>query len=229
MKILYPFAHVMGIFFPVGNLEDGGTCEFSTDICREKCCAVSHKKIGPDKKFKKDSLKFFKDNDADTIASQIHKELNESSSVILKPKFLVSWFASGDCPSYLTDKVHQVILNIHDKGIIQNGMTRNRDLWNKIKDLQSGRFLLTKERTSSSLTIKDFKDEREGLYSIPNYDSGTIDIVRYVNHTVQINRGCGGGYYTDHIIEKQGIKFNEKYLDLNCRNCFEKHIGCFTN
>jgi hypothetical protein len=228
-QILYPFAHVMGIFFPVGDLKDGGTCEFSTDVCKEKCCAISHKKIGANKKFKEGSLKYFKDNDADTIASQIHKELNESSSVILKPKFLVSWFASGDCPSYLIDKIHQIILNIRNRGIIQNGMTRNKDLWNKIKDFEDGRFLLTKEKTSSNLTVEDFKDDEEGLYSIPNYDSGTIDIVKYVNHTIRISRGCGGGYYTDHIIKNQYIKSKEKYLDLNCRKCFEKRIGCFTN
>ena len=218
----------MGIFFPVGDLKDGGTCEFSTPICKEKCCAVSHKKIGATKKFKKDSLKFFNNNDVDTITFQIYKELNETSSIILRPKFLLSWFASGDCPSYLTDKIYQIILNLRSKGIVQNGMTRNRNLWNEIRKFKDIRFLLTKERISSAdLTLKDFKDEKEGLYSIPNYDSGTIDIIKYVNHKIRISKGCGGGYYTEHIIKKQDIKSNEKYLDLNCKNCFEKRIGCF--
>jgi hypothetical protein len=103
-KLLYPFANVMGLFFPVGKLQNGGTCEFATKKCLERCCAHlpgAGLRIGYEKK--KESYDFFLKNSFKEITKQILSELTVGECKIF------TWFASGDCPSFLTFKFSNVV------------------------------------------------------------------------------------------------------------------------
>ncbi len=216
-QILYPFANVMGLFFPVGKLENGGTCAFATSQCLEKCCAHhpgSGTKIGFEKK--RMAYSFFLDNTADKISRQILRELKKADCNIF------TWFASGDCPSFLTDKYFDVIQILDKKGIIQTGVTRNSVLWGKCNELSNdSRVLLTVENIEECLTYS----EKVRLYSLPNYKIGAIDIYKVVYDKIYVRSGCGGSYYDDHIKSKGKVK---AHLKLDCKACYVNKTGCFT-
>ncbi|GAH69198.1 unnamed protein product, partial [marine sediment metagenome] len=40
MKILRPTYGAAGIFFPIGRPEKGGTCQYASGKCLQKCCAL---------------------------------------------------------------------------------------------------------------------------------------------------------------------------------------------
>jgi len=215
MKLLYPFFNVMGIFFPVGILSEGGTCQFATETCLKKCCANKPgegQKIGFEKKF--ETYSNFLKYSPNKIVKQILSELKDADCKIL------SWFASGDCPSFLTKKFYDIICGLDKNGIIQTGFTRNKDLWNWCKNInnENCRVLLTVENSNNIASI--------GLYSVPNYDLGCFDI--YVmdskKKTYHRTNGCGGGYYTEHIYES---KIDRSHLLGDCTHCYENNIGCF--
>jgi len=219
MKILYPYANVMGIFFPVGKIDDGGTCQFATAKCLKECCAISHKKIGPSLVFRKKAFSFFVENNFITIAGKILEELKEDKCNVL------AWFASGDCPITYKDKFVNIIKVLQDNGVVQTGITRSWNLWMDLLKIQNDqtRFLLTEE----SMDQVNVRNQSGGMYSIPDYKNGVIDIVISESHEVKKQYGCGGGYYTDHVLKGKIIK-DDKYLDLNCQKCYDKKIGCFT-
>lgn len=216
MNISRPFANVMGLFFPIGKLENGGTCEFATSKCLKKCCAHapgSGKKIGFDEKRK--IYTYFLDNSSNKIATKILYELQENNCKIF------TWFASGDCPSFLVDKYFNVILELDKKGIVQTGFTRNRELWERCSLFQNSKILLTMENIDDIIKYS----EKEGLYSIPNYKIGAIDIYKVTFGKKYKRTGCGGGYYQNHIKDKEKVK---SHLKLDCKNCYENGIGCFS-
>jgi hypothetical protein len=215
MKILYPFANVMGLHFPVGKLEDGGTCQFITDKCYEECCCnyLPDVTMGVEIKIKKKVYRYFLDNSPEKVAKQMAKELSEADCNIL------SWFASGDCPSMLTNKFHSVVKILDKSNIIQTGFTRNKTLWKKCKQLSPSCKVL--------FTIEDIKDtDDDGLYSLPNYEIGAIDIVHIADKKTGrfITVGCGGGYY-EH--QKKIMGKDNSHLKLDCRACYKDKTGCF--
>ncbi len=117
------------IFFPVGKTEDGGTCAYITDECLAHCPSA-----GVVHEHEKRALKYFKENPAYMIQARIIGELRYFESNFL------GWFSWGDCPPELEDKICDVILGLNKFGIVQNGFTRNRKLWEKIPKLPSLRF-----------------------------------------------------------------------------------------
>ena len=211
-KLLYPFAYVMGLFFPVGRLENGGTCEFATEKCCIECYAcVLDTDMGIEVAMKQKIYNYFLNSPQDTITKQILIELEEAKCDIF------TWFASGDCPSFLTEKFFAIIKDLDDAKIIQTGFTRNKDLWKKCKSLS--------DNNKTLLTIEDAKEAAEaGLYSIPNYEIGAVDIYQICFEQVYKISGCGGGYYVDHI-KKMGK--DNSHLKLDCNACFENKTGCF--
>jgi len=214
MKILYTFAHVMGLFFPEGKIKNGGSCEFATNKCLKKCCA--HKPGDGQKiKFEKKEkiFQFFIENPIDQIFDQIVLELRNSNCEIF------SWFASGDCPSKLTTKLFEIIQKLDEVKIIQSGFTRNKKLWKLCKKLSSNCKVL--------LTIEDPNDiDEDGLYAFPNYKIGAFDIYCVKNQQQYITSGCGGGYYQDHM---KKIKKEDSHLEMNCKKCYENRTGCFND
>lgn len=216
-RILYPYANVMGIFFPEGKLDEGGTCQYFTPTCIKNCC--SHfpgdgEKIGFENKRK--TYNYFLDNISKAIANKIIKELNENNCNIL------TWFVSGDCPSFLENKFYSIIKIIDNTGIAQTGFTRNASLWEKCKELKNGKVLLTVENIG---IINKEKVNSVGLYSIPNYKIGAIDIYRiFIDKKQSKSYGCGGAYYTYHIKDTEK---EQAHLNLDCKKCYEEKIGCF--
>jgi len=214
MKILYPFSNVMGLFFPEGDTKNGGSCEFATARCLRKCCAHSPgagQKIGFSKK--KEVLDFFVNSDSDKIFSKIISELKDSNCNIF------SWFASGDCPSTLTQKLFEVIKKLDQAKIIQSGFTRNIGLWRLCQKLSKDcKVLLTIETPDDAV--------EDGLYSFPNYEIGAIDIYCVKNNQIRRTDGCGGGYYENH---KEKIKKEDSHLKMDCKACYENRTGCFND
>jgi hypothetical protein len=142
IKLLYPFANVMGLYFPVGKLQDGGTCEFATKTCLKECIAL--KNGTPENiigyKSKEEIYHFFIENEAEIIVKQIIIELIESKCKIL------NWFASGDCPKDLTQKIFEIIKSLNKSGIVQNGFTRNIQLIKRINKLEKNKTILSFEK-----------------------------------------------------------------------------------
>jgi len=224
VKLLHPFANVMGIFFPVGKLKNGGTCEFATERCLKECCAIHPGKAGEIKlEIKKEIYKFFCKVDENSIVFKILGELATNECKIL------TWFVSGDCPSELTNKFYNIVRKLDEIGIIQTGFTRNKELWKSLHiNIYNTNYkvLLTIENTEEidNLYPRIGSDYSYWLFSMPNYEKGCIDIYYIETKHVHISSGCGGGYYEDHVVKKEKVK---SHLELDCKNCFEKKLGCF--
>jgi len=209
-KLLYPFANVLGLFFPVGKLENGGTCEFATLECLKKCCAFKGgEKIDFDLKQK--CFDYFRINTKEIILEKIIQELKEKGETIL------TWFASGDCPKFLTSKFAWIVHRLDNEGIIQVGFTRNDYLYDYTSlDIKNGKVLLTMENYQGIKT--------SGLYSIPDYKTGAINIIKVIGEEKFLHDGCRGSSEFK-IKNKEKVK---SHLKLDCRYCYENKTGCFT-
>jgi hypothetical protein len=212
MKLLYPYSNVMGLMFPLGKLENGGTCEFMTEKCYEECCSCNlDTEMGIEAKVRRNIFNFFLDNCPENVAVKMIGELKRAQCKIF------TWFASGDCPSFLTEKFYAVVKGLDDAGIIQTGFTRNKNLWEKCHGLS--------KNNKTLLSIEDPENASEpGLYSIPRYEIGAIDIVHVEFGKKYVRSGCGGGYYEDHI--KVHGK-DTSHLKLDCKACYKNKTGCF--
>ncbi len=212
MKLLYPFANVMGLYFPVGKLSEHGTCQFSTPTCIEECCACHlDTGLGIERKIKEDIYQYFLDNEFVIILKKIVSELRKADCNIL------TWFASGDCTSIITDRFYQVVKGLDLLGIIQTGITRNISLWKRCQDLS--------EKAKILLTIEKVSDDMEpGLYSLPDYKCGVISIVTVGIGKVHIAAGCGGGYYE---YKMKILETDKTHLKLDCKACYANKTGCF--
>lgn len=212
MKLLYPYANVMGLFLPVGRLEKGGTCEFATRTCQEECCACQlDMGMGVETKLKQEIYERISNISPEAIAEDILTELKEADCEIL------TWFASGDCPSILTKRFFWLAEVLDERGIIQTGITRNKALWQKCKQLSSrAKVLLTVEAVDDSLEY--------GIYSLPDYKGGAISIVEVGLGQVRISAGCGGEYYENHI---KILGIDKSHLKLDCKACYQNKTGCF--
>ena len=234
-KLLHPFAHVMGVYFPVGKLEDGGTCEFATEKCLKECIACN-----PDTKNsripygdKLTAYDYFISNTAEDIAKKIIGELIDSSCK------QVSWFASGDCPRAIEWKVLSVMLILQNSGIIQCGFTRNRklhthlyfkrssysdiDSWSLPSDL---RIVLTVEDIEKARGVLRISDVNKGdgnvLMGCPDYREKKVNI--YIRG--QSSFSCYDNYFYSNP-EINMVPKNKEGKELNCKACYEKKQGCF--
>jgi hypothetical protein len=212
MKLLYPFANVMGLHFPIGKIEESGTCQFATATCIEECCACHlDTGLGIEHKIKENIYQYFLDNESDVILKRLVYELRKADCDIF------TWFGSGDCPSTLTDRFFQVVKGLDLLGIIQTGITRNKSLWHRCLKLSgNAKVLLTIEKIEDGLT--------PGMYSLPDYKCGAIDIVTIGIGKVYITAGCGGEYY-EHKLKI--LETDKSHLRLDCRACYINKTGCF--
>ena len=216
-QLLYPFANVQGIFFPIFKPINGGTCEFATEKCLKMCCA-NDEDIGANIQQRIETYRFFIENTVSAITIRLIGETTAPASSV--PKF-ISWFASGDCPATYTDKIFEIIRRMKDTGIIQSGTTRNHKLWEMLLNIQDDktRFLYTTE-------FPPVFSREGGMYAIPKYDIGCMDIITTVGSKQRRDYGCGGGYYFQHIMKEKPVK-SEKYLQLDCKKCYQQKTGCF--
>ncbi len=206
MNLLRPFTGTGAIFFPIGQ-PPNGTCEFSTEECRKHCYALSNNLFDYEtrvsEKDKWDIYNYIIDRPIDDICLKILKELDGLQTSILH------WFGTGDCLTKDIDRISLIINSISKelKDVIQMGFTRNIELWKKHKDI----FALTIEGM-------EYIDEKEGLYSISDYENG-VSVMYSPNHNIR------GGYcgpitckdLTDTKLEHQ----------IDCRVCYDLKMGCF--
>jgi hypothetical protein len=205
MKLLIPLNGVPAIFFPVGEIDKGGTCEFATKKCLEMCSAFRNATdeniIGYEPKLK--IFKFIIKMPLFLVCHQIMEDLNQMNSKLLY------WFASGDCMKKHIDRISTIMKHLSLEEIIQCGFTRNKTLWKRTQQIQNINIALTME----------FKDVSKigftsGLISVPDYKTGKIKL--YMNNVFQ---GSCGGYRTE---LKEAIQEND------CNKCYEMKKGCFT-
>ena len=225
-QLVFPFCGVAGIYFPVGRIEDGGTCEFSTETCLLFCAAITNvkdcDKIPYEKK--RSALEYILNTNRRIVKSTIHEQTAvlfkmNTSDVITNQ--IVYWFASGDCPSRYTEQVFDLMALIDEEAITQCGFTRNRELWEKAVDLTHGRLVLTVEDKEDIESVGNI----EGMYAIPNYKTGRILLYGCKNGKLQISGGCSRNYsYHD----KKPYKVPVKRRKADCRICAENREGCFT-
>lgn len=160
MKILRPFTGTGAVFFPLGQPPEG-TCEYATKKCENECYANGRKNPNFDEelriseKEKKRIYKYFMTTSIRDICYEIFVELDGLQTPILH------WFGSGDCLIKDIERISAIIKGV-DKSIVQMGFTRNKELWNRHKDI----FALTIE------SEKEATDD-EGIYAIPNYENQT--------------------------------------------------------
>ena len=72
-------------------------------------------------------------------------------------------------------KFVKVIKLLQDNEVVQTGITRSWNLWMELLKIQNDktRFLLTEE----SMDQVNVRNQSGGMYSIPNYENGVIDII----------------------------------------------------
>ena len=147
-RILLLDSDVPSIYFPIGSLAQGGTCEFSTEECREKCPSGGMEEVTAHEKF---SYDYFLKHNENTIFKKLLDDFNELTKTPRNAK-LIQWFTWGDCTVKLTGKIIVVILKIKDIGIPQYGFTRNKMLWEMIPE---------NEDLSIGLSIDDLDEARK--------------------------------------------------------------------
>lgn len=211
-KLVYPFSGVAGIFFPVGKLDEGGTCEFASEKCLKVCAAFKNATATNKIDYRDKCNAFFEITQflVHSVIWRILKEVKDLNSDVLY------WFASGDCPSEFTDRIVHIIKGLSYVIPAQIGFTRNQELWEKTNRLDNinVRIALTlekpyKSKLQSMLSL--------GTIAVPNYNTGNIKLYR----CTQSYTSCGAGIV---YVKKLGETIKKK---ADCSNCLKEKIGCF--
>jgi len=225
--LIHHFSGVGAIFFPVGKLDEGGTCEFATDTCLCQCAAfknaTENNKIPYEKK--EAAYKFITTKKYNDVVVEILKELHAINSRILY------WNASGDCPDANTKRVSHLVEILSECGIVQMGFTRNFDLWNNVRELSNVHMVLTVE--SFNDVPDDWKDiGEENIFAYPDYKTGETVLFLYdwEYREPRYEYRCGtlstGGQPT-RCKGHGSYVFKEIETHSRCDICYEKKLGCF--
>jgi hypothetical protein len=198
------YTNVRAIYLPPGRSLDGGSCDFMTEECALNC---GYKK----NKLEELNLEVFRECSPLQLGLEIRKELKEYDCKIL------SWFATGDCPYDLTDKVYSIMDWLADEGFIQCGFTRNVELWERLLPLKDITLGLTVEDEEWAKRIS-----KKGLVSVPDYNTWTVTL--YKDTKPYFN--CGGGFGTT-CGENFVITKAEEIYPEDCGKCYERKRGCF--
>lgn len=212
-KLVYPFSGVAGIYFPVGKLDEGGTCEFASKKCLKVCAAFKNatatNKI--DYAAKYSAFVDITQRDAHSIIWKIAKEVKGMNADVLY------WFASGDCPSEFTSRIAHIIEGLSYIIPAQIGFTRNQELWEEANRLDNVnvRIALTLEKPYKS---KLQQMSSLGTIAVPSYSTGNIKLYQ----CNQSHTSCGAGII---YVKKLGETIKRK---ADCSICYAKKEGCFT-
>jgi hypothetical protein len=212
MKILRPFTGTGAVFFPVG-LPPVGTCEFATPECLKECYTYETSwgngvenfddeiRIGEaDKQFIYDA---FINWEMECLIKEILFELAGLQTHIFH------WFGSGDCQTKNIDRLSNIIRILSTKGITQMGFTRNREFWERNKDILA-------------LTVNDESEmtDLKAIYAVPDFENCT-SIMCSPKYQVR------GGYCGPIICSDRDRK--NQHLDhyINCKICHRLQLACF--
>jgi hypothetical protein len=218
MKLVHDDGKVPSIFFPAGELSKGGTCEFATPTCLERCPSD----VTPNA-LEKWVYNQFIDRRADELAQSIFMELLDRNKLFLQ------WFPWGDCPSEMTEKISWIIHQLDNNKVTQCGFTRNKKLWDKIK-----------HTITMGLTVED-KDKVvdyacSGLVGWPDYETGKVHLYRYTTSEIvgsvkkkgKYLGGCGGVWHENHEYEESIWEDKPKHVfEASCDLCAKHKRGCF--
>lgn len=218
MKLVHDDGKVPSIFFPAGEPAKGGTCEFSTPICLKRCPSDTTPNA-----LEKWIYEQFQTMRADELASAILMELLDRNELFLQ------WFAWGDCPSAMTEKIAWIITKLKEGEVTQCGFTRNIALWTKTRNI-----------IHMGLTVED-EDKvvdycQRGLVGRPDYETGKVYFYRRATR-VKVGStkkrgayigGCGGVWMEDYEYEEPKYEAQPNQIfEANCVMCSKRKRGCF--
>ena len=119
-RIVFMDGGFSAIFFPTGLPEDNGSCAYLTEYCLKYC------PVYETNRHEVRALNYFKENGVETIVNRIIDEVG------LECLTHLYWWPWGDCLPELTDKITAIMLVLLKKGMLQNGFTKNFQLWKNI-------------------------------------------------------------------------------------------------
>lgn len=212
MKLLIPFCGVPSIYFPVGKIGKGGTCEFATDKCLKMCAAfrnaTDENKIGYEPKLR--TFELITKERLFLVCDKILQELHQMDSKILY------WFASGDCMMRHSEKIAKIMKHLSEEGIVQCGFTKNKTLWRRTHQIKNVRVALTLDKFEQDSDFAKTYIKDTGLIAVPNYEKGCVNLFWCEERWM----GAGACGYSDY--EFEGITY-----EADCQKCYETKRGCF--
>jgi len=206
-RILHMDSDIPSVYFPIGKLKDGGTCEFATRKCIEHC--PSGQTINEHERY---ALNYFQKHNQDKIFQKMLFDYDQLSLIPYNAK-MIQWFAWGDCPSNLTGKVAAVMLLLQKQKIPQYGFTRNKMLW---KMIPASNFLNIGLSIDVLEKAKQVSVESGKLTAHPDFDSGYAEMI----FDGKIITRCNGWWC---IVEKTGETRNS-----DCALCLTENTGCYS-
>lgn len=190
------------IFFPVGKPEDGGSCAYLTDHCLQYCPAQETNR------HEIRALEFFKENDISTIVDRILEDMNLYNIMHLY------WWPWGDCLPEMTDKISEIMLDLSEIGLLQNGYTRNLELWKTIK------FLGVKDNLKIGFHVDTTEDaiEMSSLGHVVCCPDITVGKAELFYRGKKVARCCG--------IWCEWVTTDDVRV-ADCQECYLYKQGCF--
>lgn len=188
------------IFFPVGKIEDGGTCYYMTKECLAHCPSA-----GVVNEHEIRAYKYFKEFPVDVIVERILKELKYFKSNWL------GWFSWGDCPPSLVDKIYSIVMKLNSQGIFQSGFTRNRRLWEKLPCKDELRFSFSVDSEDEAIEYS-----KEKTVCFPDVDKAQARV--FVGGKMVAR--CTG--YFCYIVSQK------RTVEADCDVCYQDKEGCFS-
>lgn len=203
-KIIFMDGMFPSVMFPVGPPEEGGTCAFMTEHCQQYC-PMKTTNI-----HEKRALKFFFENTANVITDKILDELTKESIMHLY------WWSWGDCLPEITWKIIDVMYLLHAAGILQNGYTRNFELFHKLNlGNNRHRLVIGYHAETHKEAVKLSKEYFPKVVCFPEVEIGK-GVVYY--NGAKVAKCCG---IWCEWIEKSEIRIAD------CQECFLYQQGCF--
>ena len=201
-RILHMDSDIPSVYFPIGTLKSGGTCEFATKKCMKYC--PSGQKVNEHEKY---ALSFFKKNSIGDVSKKIINDFGYLANRPYNAK-MIQWFVWGDCPSSLTEKVAGVILKTRDAGIPQYGFTRNRSLWGMIPN---------EDRLHIGLTVDNLKEavklSTDKMTAHPDFEHGYAEMI----FNGKIRSRCNGWWCITELETRES----------DCSRCMSHGEGCY--
>lgn len=201
-KLVFLDGQFPSILFPVGRLQNGGSCAYLTEHCLLYCPAKETNR------HEKRALAYFRERPVKTIVEKILEDISTYGLMHLY------WWSWGDCPPDLTDKITHVMIELSETGVLQNGFTRNIVLWKTITDygapkLRIGTHVDTLEEVNTD------EEHRDRIVCRPDVDVGKAEL--YFNG-VKVARCCGLWCDWLDIDEVRAA---------DCQECYLHKQGCF--
>ena len=199
-KIVFMDGMFPAIFFPVGKPEDGGSCKYLSEHCLLYCPAKETNE------HEMRALEYFKKGRVDVIVNKIIDDMCSYNIMHLY------WWPWGDCLPELTDKITDIMLKLSKIGILQNGYTRNRLLWQNMNFPQEDNLRIGLHVD----IIEEAKELSENkVICCPDVVVGKAEL--YFNQE-KIARCCG--------IWCDWLTTNETRI-ADCQECYLYKQGCF--